>query len=1170
MDMSTCPTCQQSLPSPAVGTELRFCSSCGTYLTETDNDAAEMLFAEAVQIDARARYEFIRRKCAGNDGLLRRLEELLHASDTTDGLLDEVSQHQLLATKDVTGGVSFPDATGQTIGNYKLLQKVGEGGFGVVYMAEQLRPVKRKVAFKVIKPGMDSKAVLARFEAERQALAMMDHSHIASVYDGGSTPEGRPYFVMELVKGVPITTYCDDNRLAINERLKLFVHVCEAIQHAHQKGIIHRDVKPANVMVTLHDGRPFVKVIDFGVAKAMHNELTEKTLFTAYGQMIGTPQYMSPEQAEMSGLDVDTRSDIYSLGVLLYELLTGTTPLEVEELRAAGLGGIQKLIKDKEAPRPSLRLSSAGERLTHLASQRSMHPGSLPKQIRGELDWIVMKALAKERERRYDTATSLADDISRYLDGDTVSASPPSAAYRWRKLIGRHKKVFIAMGATFSALALGLVLASWQWHRADNEMRRAEAEKSRQEIVSKELDAALATQSRSTYEYGMNAAYEAFNRGNRNRFMDVMGYLDTEATLQFRGFEWDVIYPKYQELLDAGQRSVETSATVTSIAHHPNGEMVAIACNDGSVAFHDRATLEPLPRPADLRGKSLAFTPRGAFLIASDMVVDDYFRDTGIQIWRCEDWRRLSWTAEEGFDHPLTIALSPDESFIGILSEDNRTIQVRRIDDGEIIGEWGNATNEEDGFSPQNLWFRPDGSLFVAGYEYGDLAIQHRTIEGLLKRVVKASGHFYGLPRAVLSLDGTRIVTGDFDSGVHLWNVNEVGIQYRGKITSDSPYFLGLKQDMFCIGGSNQTVRLWDADRNEEVARILQTSLVTAVAVSPDNRELAIGTRSRAVEFWDATNLGQNTIAAARTSFPPLELLQSGHIVCAIDEAGVERETIRLWNPETDDKHKLWEVPKRTGAVAFSPKLEVIASASDDGTVRFKRLNGNGAPTELPRNHSDYHASIEFAPDGETLVAVSNQEDAKLWFWDLKTRQITLELDAPRTTMSLAFHPRGDLLAVGSGDGPARDGELAIWDLRGPKPVRKRQPYPETVRALAFSPDGELLALTSQFSAGEVTVVDPETTSAVFPPIDAHANKVTALTFSPEGSRLITGGDDGFVRFWELEKGRRVGSLYLGGRVRKLKVFADGHALVAYDEHGAVRYWPTSNSSEELPLKPGP
>lgn len=386
--------------------------------------------------------------CGDDETLRQRVRELLDAHRQSDSFLDGKAE----GTEDLV----ISERPGSTIGPYKLLQQIGEGGFGVVYMAEQLEPVSRKVALKIIKPGMDTKQVIARFEAERQALAMMDHPNIAKVLDAGATESGRPYFVMELVKGVPVTEFCDTNKLSTRDRLELFVTVCRAVQHAHQKGVIHRDLKPTNVMVTLHDNKPMPVIIDFGVSKAISHQLTEKTLFTAYGQMVGTPAYMSPEQAQMSRMDIDTRSDIYSLGVLLYELLTGSTPLDAEQLRGTAYAEMQRLIQEEEAPKPSTRLSTLGNALAKIAQARSTDPRRLGQFLRGDLDWIALKALEKERNRRYETANGLANDVERFLNDDTIEARPPSVSYQLARLIRRHKGAATAAAAVLVILLLGI------------------------------------------------------------------------------------------------------------------------------------------------------------------------------------------------------------------------------------------------------------------------------------------------------------------------------------------------------------------------------------------------------------------------------------------------------------------------------------------------------------------------------------------------------------------------------------------------------------------------------------------------------------------------------------------------------------------------------------------
>jgi tetratricopeptide (TPR) repeat protein/serine/threonine protein kinase len=423
------------------------------------------IFLAALELDPAERPAYLDRVCAGDPALRSQVEQLLEAHQGPGAFMERPAP-VLVATVDEPAA----ERPGTVIGPYKLLEPIGEGGFGVVFLAEQTQPVRRKVALKVLKPGMDSAQVVARFEAERQALALMDHPHIARVFDGGQTASGRPYFVMELVKGLPITRFCDDNRLTVRQRLELFVSVCAAVQHAHHKGIIHRDLKPSNILVTRHDTTPVVKVIDFGIAKALGQELTDKTLFTGLAQMIGTPLYMSPEQAGLSGLDIDTRSDIYSLGVLLYELLTGTTPFDKERFKEADYDELRRIIREEEPPRPSTRLSTLGPAAPTVSARRGSDPKRLSQLLCGELDWIVMKALDKDRGRRYETANGFAMDVQRYLADEPVLACPPSAGYRFRKFARRNKGTLVT-AALLGAMLL-VVAGSFGWVARDRAARR--------------------------------------------------------------------------------------------------------------------------------------------------------------------------------------------------------------------------------------------------------------------------------------------------------------------------------------------------------------------------------------------------------------------------------------------------------------------------------------------------------------------------------------------------------------------------------------------------------------------------------------------------------------------------------------------------------------------------
>ncbi len=516
----------------------------------------QTLFTAAIEHDPGTRSAYLDDACGTDNELRERVEKLI-------GLHEQAGSFLNLPAANNSPTIDQPplEKPGSQIGPYKLLQQIGEGGMGTVYMAEQTLPVHRKVAIKVIKAGMDSRQVIARFEAERQALAMMDHVNIARVLDAGTTEQGRPYFVMELIHGVPITKYCDDNHLTPRERLELFVPVCQAIQHAHQKGIIHRDIKPSNVMITLYDGKPVPKVIDFGVAKATEQKLTERTLFTQYGTMIGTLEYMSPEQAEMSALGVDTRSDVYSLGVLLYELLTGSTPLTHKRMKEAAYGEILRMIKEEEPPKPSTRLSDSGEALASISANRHTEPAKLTKLVKGELDWIVMKCLEKDRNRRYETANGFAADVQRYLDDEQVQACPPSVGYRLRKFVRRNRGPVLAGAIIVLVLvcgivgtSLGLVAARSQRDAAEiarlDEAREKNRAVAAEKLASDRLAQVEAEQKRTEEERAVALAIAEFLQ------KDLLGQADVRNQPFGAGLPERNPKITVRELLDRAERAI--------------------------------------------------------------------------------------------------------------------------------------------------------------------------------------------------------------------------------------------------------------------------------------------------------------------------------------------------------------------------------------------------------------------------------------------------------------------------------------------------------------------------------------------------------------------------------------------------------------------------------------
>ena len=521
---------------------------------DVETTREESLFAEALLMANRvAREAFLDQACAGDAGLRARIAKLLAAHAASDQFFGECIANLGVDAGNVSepadpmdGSEATGEKVGSRVGRYRLLRQLGEGGCGEVYLAEQEEPVRRRVALKVIKLGMATKNVIARFEVERQALALMDHPNIAKVLDAGATEQGRPYFVMELVGGVKITTFCDEHQLDARQRLDLFIQVCQAIQHAHQKGVIHRDIKPSNILVSVQDGVSMPKVIDFGIAKATANRLTDETTFTAAGQFVGTPAYMSPEQAELSGLDVDTRSDIYSLGVLLYELLTGRTPFDQKELVSSGLDEMRRKLREVDPQRPSTLLTSlANADLTATAHSRHIDPPKLIRSLKGDLDWIVMKTLEKDRRRRYETANALALDIQRYLNNEPVNARPPSKIYRLQKLVLRNKAIYASGALVAVTLIAGLVVSThlfFQEREARFEAERARANEMqlRQEAEAREK----VTQATVLLSHGEVAEADAL----LDPIPIALFSPSTEATSVFRTLgDWNMLLGKWKE-----------------------------------------------------------------------------------------------------------------------------------------------------------------------------------------------------------------------------------------------------------------------------------------------------------------------------------------------------------------------------------------------------------------------------------------------------------------------------------------------------------------------------------------------------------------------------------------------------------------------------------------------
>jgi WD40 repeat protein/tRNA A-37 threonylcarbamoyl transferase component Bud32 len=972
---------------------------------------------------------------------------------------------------------------GTVIGYYKLLEKIGEGGFGVVYVAEQKEPIKRRVALKIIKLGMDTKQVVARFEAERQALALMDHANIAKVLDAGATETGRPYFVMELVRGIPLTQYCDEKVLHTHPRLDLFIKICQAVQHAHQKGIIHRDLKPSNILVTLHDGVPVPKVIDFGIAKATQGALTDKTVYTQFQQFIGTPAYMSPEQAEMSGLDIDTRSDIYSLGVLLYELLTGKTPFDSQELLASGLDEMRRRIREEEPVRPSTRLSGMiGEESTTTAKRRGANMPKLIHLLRGDLDWIVMKCLEKDRARRYETANAVAMDLQRHLNNEPVVARPPSAAYRFQKAARRHKVVFASMAAIASTLLLGIIMSTVEAFRAKRAERAAEVQKQSAQRAerlateqsklaiaqSQRADASAFEARQNLYEEDMLLAYHASDEGNLGLALKLLNkHRPAPGQPELRGWEWRYLWGLCQS--DELSVFATNGSWVMCVAMSPDGTRLSTAESGKAGAAlklweYPSGRLLAIPETKDAAG-SVAFSADGKQLAFTT-------RHHGVVLWDIAAGEQVT-------------------NFPGILGNGWQSV----------------------------VQFSPDGRTLVASRDQTNVVIWDVPTK-TEKTALKAHSDF--VSSLAFSPDGKILATGSFDKTIRLWSVahwKQVGSPLTGH--TDSLQCLTFSPDgkTLASAGWDATVRIWDVAAQREIKRLTNHSHVaTAVAFSPDQKVLASSGADFTIRLWDTKSWKEvSTLRGNLDEVWSIAFSADGATLVSGGKDGI----IRTWSA-VPRVHKSERLERPLDASDWGIRGGVLFCAQTNGTIRCWDAATLRQMAQYSWPEEDRTNSIrrDFGPSGK-LVWANHQNEVVVW--DLNAaRQVVRFPWVPGSSKSLRLSPDETLL-VGVA---AEAGRLTVWDLGLLKEVAsfpKSEPsdpaIADSVNAVEFSREGNRVALGNWDGTVEVWDLDRKERIANWA---AHQEPVSDLGFLPGEEKLVTVSADATAKVWEVESGKEV------------------------------------------------
>jgi eukaryotic-like serine/threonine-protein kinase len=1096
-----------------------------------DNEA---IFHAARDIpDPDRRRAYVREACGGGEARIAHLEALLAAAEAPDSLLDRPAGSDLRATIDQP----TPESPGTVLGPYQLLEPLGEGGMGTVWLAQQAAPVKRLVAVKLIKAGMDSKQVLARFEAERQALALMDHPNIAKVLDAGTTGAGRPYVVMDLVKGVPITRYCDEHRLTPRQRLELFVPVCQALQHAHQKGIIHRDVKPSNVLVAPYDGKPVPRVIDFGVAKAVGQPLTEQTLVTGFGAIVGTPEYMSPEQAQINQLDVDTRSDVYSLGVLLYELLTGSPPFTRKELENGGLLEMLRVIREQEPTKPSAKLSTA-EGLPTLAANRGTEPAKLTKLVRGELDWIVMKALDKDRNGRYETANGLARDVERYLHDEPVAVGPPSRWYRLRKFVRRNKGPVLAASLVALALVVGILGTTWGMLRAIQAEGEAVSEANHKQT-------ALTAAQRSERKARDNLRESLYEQASARRFSRLPGQRleSLEALAKAAAIRPD------ERLRDAAIAAMALPDVRPGPSWHalPSGyDMLAF---DAQYRLYARASekgvisIRSLPDDQEIRTivsapikmATLWFSPDGRYLARVE-------GGGTLKVWRVADGEavlRGELRQTYGWD------FSPDSRQVVVGQQG----WILRFDlaTGQELNRWQLPESRQ----AHQLAFHPDNRRVAVGYCDANFTSVYDATSGELVAHLPVGANSRQV--VVWHPDGVRLAVGGSDARIQIWNVpaKRKVATLEGHVQDVMALTIHPDGDLLASTSWDGTTRLWDPATGRQLLQFFQNSpgwlnfssdgrylgyalhgeqarlleltasreyrtLVSILGadqgadnlegdVSPDGRLLAL-CRDGAVRLWHLPSGRELAVLpGGRPHFQSngeLLIAGPGGLQRWPIQPGAAANELRLGPPRTIP---LPAVPHRAERSPDGRTLAIVSEAGGTGL-----LVDLATDTVRPPRFDHAHAGhVALSRDGRWL-ATSGWHSDRVRLWRAVTGKMVHEWRLPTNAAQVFFTPDSRVLIISRGD------EFSFHDVKTLEQIRKiRRDVAQYPGSVAFSPDGKLMAL--EMAPGIVHLKDAATDRTVARLEDPHGDRAGWMGFTPDGTQLVVAATYArCVHVWDL------------------------------------------------------